>query len=504
MGNILYTEREDTMAMKTPEEYIESLRKLNLTVYMFGKKVENVVDNPIIRPSMNAVAMTYSMALKPEHEDIMTATSHITGKKINRFTHIHQSVDDLMKKSKMGRLLGSHTGCCFQRCVGMDALSALSIVTYDIDAKYGTEYNKRFMKYLQYVQENDLVCSGAMTDPKGDRSLPPHKQKDPDLYLRVVEERKDGIVVRGAKVHLTGAVNSHEVIVMPTITMREEDRDYAVSFAVPSDTKGIAYIIGRQASDTRKLEHGRMDQGNVSFGGHEALTVFDNVFVPWDRVFMYKEYEFSGRLVEQFASYHRQSYACKVGVGDVLIGAVQTISEYNGTDKASHVKDKIVEMNHLNETLYCGCIACAAEGHRENSGTYSVDPLLANVHKQNVTRFPYEISRLAQDIAGGLVVTLPSEDDLESEETGKWLKKYFRGKDNVAAENRMRIFRLIENLTIGTAAVGYLTESMHGAGSPQAQRIMISRLVNMKEKQDFSKKLCGIKDDDEHKNTLKK
>jgi len=481
--------------MKTPEEYIESIRKLNLNVYMFGKKISNTVDNPILKPSLNAVAMTYSMALKPEFQDIMTAISHITGKRINRFTHIHQSIDDLVKKSKMGRLMGSHTGCCFQRCVGMDALNALSIVTYDIDAKYGTHYNKRFLKYLEYVQENDLVCAGAMTDTKGDRSLPPHKQTDPDLYLHVVEERKDGIVVRGAKAHLTGAVNSHEIIVMPTITMREEDKDYAISFAVPSDTKGITYIIGRQASDTRKLEQGKMDQGNVSFGGHEALTIFDDVFVPWERVFMYKEYEFSGKLVEQFASYHRQSYACKVGVGDVLIGAVQTIAEYNGVDKAAHVKDKIIEMNHLNETLYCGCIACAVEGYREASGTYSVDALLANVHKQNVTRFPYEISRLAQDIAGGLVVTLPSEEDLKSEEVGKLIRKYLAGKQHVSAENRMKVLRLIENLTIGTAAVGYLTESLHGAGSPQAQRIMISRLVDMKKKQELAKKLCGVKDE---------
>ncbi len=481
--------------MKTPEEYIESLRKLSLNVYLFGKRIENVVDNPVLRPSLNAVAMTYAMAMKPENADIMTATSHITGRKINRFTHIHQSVDDLVKKSKMGRLMGSITGCCFQRCVGMDALNALSIVTYDIDAAHGTSYHERFLRYLEYVQDQDLVCDGAMTDPKGDRSLPPHQQSDPDMYLRVVEERKDGIVVRGAKVHQTGAVNSHEVIVMPTITMREQDKDYAVSFAVPSDTPGITYIIGRQASDTRKLERGRMDRGNVSFGGHEALMVFDDVVVPWDRVFMYREYGFAGSLVEHFASYHRQSYACKVGVGDVLIGAVQTIAEYNGTDRASHVRDKIVEMNHLNETLYCGCIACAAEGHRENSGTYSVDALLANVHKQNVTRFPYEISRLAQDIAGGLVVTMPSEEDLRSEQIGPWLRKYFAGKSGVPAENRMRILRLIENLTLGSAAVGYLTESLHGAGSPQAQRIMIARLVDIKQKQKLSWKLCGIGDD---------
>ncbi len=294
-------------------------------------------------------------------------------------------------------------------------------------------------------------------------------------------------------------MNSHEIIVMPTISMRAEDQDYAVSFALPSDTEGITYIMGRQSCDTRKLERGKIDQGNLVFGGHEALIVFDNVFVPWERVFMYKEYDFAGQLVEQFASYHRQSYACKVGVGDVLIGAAQTAAEYNGAEKASHVKDKIIEMNHLNETLYCGCIACASEGHREPSGTYLVDTLLANVHKQNVTRFPYEIARLAQDIAGGLMVTCPSEEDLKSDEVGKWVEKYFRGTSDVPTESRIRILRLIENITLGTAAVGYLTESMHGAGSPQAQRIMISRLANMKDKMNAAKKLAGVHDDTDAK-----
>jgi 4-hydroxybutyryl-CoA dehydratase / vinylacetyl-CoA-Delta-isomerase len=478
--------------MMTAQQYEESLRKLKLKVYMFGKRIENVVDDPIIRPSMNAVAATYELAQRPEYEELMTAVSHLTGKRINRFCHIHRNQDDLIKKSKMGRMLGGHTACCFQRCVGIDALNALSIVTYDIDAKYNTPYNGRFLKFLAHVQENDLTCDGAMTDPKGDRSLAPREQSDPDLYLHVVEERSDGIVVSGAKVHQTGAVNSHEIIVMPTIALRKEDMDYAVSFAVPSDTQGITYIIGRQSCDTRKLETGRMDVGNPFFGGHEALVIFDQVFVPWERVFMYREHEFAGSLVEKFAAYHRQSYACKVGVGDVLIGASQTIAEYNGAAKASHIKDKIIEMNHLNETLYCGCIACASEGHKEPSGTYCVNLLLANVHKQNVTRFPYEIARLAQDIAGGLMVTLPSEADLRSPEIGKWLKKYFRGAEGVSVEDRMRILRLIENITLGSAAVGYLTESMHGAGSPQAQRIMISRLVDLKGKQWKAKKLCSI------------
>ncbi|PKN66019.1 MAG: 4-hydroxybutyryl-CoA dehydratase [Deltaproteobacteria bacterium HGW-Deltaproteobacteria-15] len=478
--------------MMNAEQYEESLRKLKLDVHMFGERVKNVVDHPIIRPSMKAVAKTYEMAEKEEYQEIMTARSHLTGKSVNRFTHVHQNIDDLVKKSKMGRLLGRETGCCFQRCVGMDALNAVSIVSHNVDAKWGTEYNKRFLKYLAYVQEHDLTVDGAMTDTKGDRSLPPHKQPDPDAFLHVVERRKDGIVVRGAKAHQTGAVNSHEILVMPTLSMREDDREYAVSFALPSDAEGILYIIGRQSCDTRKSEEGALDQGNLLFGGHEALVVFEDVFVPWERVFMCGEFEFTGELVEKFAAYHRQSYACKVGVGDVLIGAAQVAAEYNGVDKASHVKDKIIEMNHLNETLYCGCVACASEGHREQSGTYCVDILLSNVHKQNVTRFPYEIARLAQDIAGGLMVTMPSEKDLRSPETGRLVEKYLGAKSNVPTEHRLRILRLIENLTLGSAAVGYLTESMHGAGSPQAQRIMISRTVDMREKQRAAKRLCGI------------
>ncbi|MFP4476905.1 MAG: 4-hydroxyphenylacetate 3-hydroxylase family protein [Desulfatibacillaceae bacterium] len=478
--------------MMNAKQYEESLRKLNLVVYMFGERVENPVDNPIIRPSMNAVAMTYELAHKPEYEDLMVATSHLTGERINRFTHIHQNSNDLVKKSKMGRLLGSLTGCCFQRCVGMDALNALSIVTHDIDQKHGAEYNRRFLDYLRHVQKNDLTCDGAMTDPKGDRSLPPHQQPDPDMFVHVVERRDDGIVVRGAKAHQTGAVNSHELIVMPTMAMRKGDEDYAVSFAVPSDAPGITYIMGRQSCDTRKLEGDTFDRGNVFYGGHEALVILDDVFVPRDRVFMCGEIEFAGRLVEQFASYHRQSYACKVGVGDVLIGAAQCMAEMNGVQKASHVRDKIIEMNHLNETLFCGCIACASEGHAEPSGTWAVDTLLANVHKQNITRYPYEIARLAQDIAGGLMVTLPSEADFRSRESGPLLEKYYRGVEGVPTEHRARMLRLVENLTLGTAAVGYLTESMHGAGSPQAQRVMIARQTNLAHKQKMARILCGI------------
>ena len=482
------------MALKSVEEYIESLRKLNMEVYMFGKKVENPVDDPIIRPSLNSVAMTYELAQKEEYSGLMTTESTLTGEKINRFCHIHHSTEDLIKRVKMQRLMGQKTGACFQRCVGMDAMNAVYSTTFDMDKELGTDYHERFLKFLEYVQKEDLVVDGAMTDPKGDRNLSPSQQTDPDLYLRIIEKREDGIVVRGAKAHQTGIVNSHEVLVMPTCTMRKEDKDYAVAFSIPVDTQGIKMIYGRQSCDTRKLEAGTLDRGNPKFGGHEALVIFDDVFVPNDRIFMCEEYEFSGLLVERFAGFHRQSYGgCKVGVGDVLIGATALAADYNGIPKATHIKDKIIEMLHLNETLYCAGIACSCEGHSTASGSYEIDMLLANVCKQNVTRFPYEIARLAEDIAGGLLVTMPSEEDFKDEVLGKYLDKYLRGKNEVPTIDRMKVLRLIENITLGTAAVGYRTESMHGAGSPQAQRIMISRQSNLENKKQLVKDILDIK-----------
>ncbi len=476
------------MAVMTPDEYVASLRGLRRRVYVLGEEVENCVDHPLLRPSLNACAETYALAQEPEHRALALA-----GPGINRFTHLHQSADDLVAKVRLLRVLGQRTGCCFQRCVGMDALNALESVTFELDHDLGTEYHARFGRYLRHVQEHDLVVDGAITDPKGNRRLAPSQQADADLFLRVVEKTGEGIVVRGAKVHQTGAVNAHEIMVMPTQSLGEGEGAYAVACAILADAPGITYVVGRQPSDSRRQEGADIDAGNRRYGGHEATIIFDDVAVPWERVFLCGETRYVGTLVERFAGYHRQSYGgCKAGVGDVLIGAAQAMAEYQGTEKASHIRDKIVEMVHLNETLYACGIACSAQGAATASGTYLVDLLLANVCKLNVTRFPYEIARLAQDIAGGLLVTLPSERDLANAAVGPYLRKYLRGAAEYSTEERCRMLRLVENLTIGPGAVGYLTESMHGAGSPQAQRIMLGRLGNVGQKVGMAKRLAGI------------
>ena len=480
------------MPLKTPEEYLESIKR-PVNLYMFGEKVTDFWNHPIIKPSINTVMKIYELAQMEEYKDLMTARSHLTGQIINRFTHIHQSIDDLIKKVQMQRLLGQHTSCCFQRCVGFDTANALYSVSYEIDKKYNTNYHERFKKYWIEVQNQDLMVDGAMTDTKGDRSKRPKDQPDPDAYLHIVEENDKGIIVSGAKVHQTGFLNSHRAIVMPTLRLREGEESYAVCFGIDTNVKGITMIYGRQSCDTRKIEEGKLDIGNFKYGGQEIFVVFDNVFVPKENIFMKGEIEYSGELVNRFAGYHRQSYGgCKVGVGDVLIGAAALISEYNGTENASHIKDKLVEMTHLNETLYSCGIACSSLGFKREAGNYEMDMLLANVCKQNVTRFPYEIGRLAEDLAGGMICTMPSQSDLNSKEIGSLIEKYLTTCEGICAEDRYKVLRFIENLTMGVASVSYRTESMHGAGSPQAQRIMISRQANLEDKKKLVKKILDI------------
>ena len=484
---------ESYKTIRSGDEYIESLRGRDLKIYLFGELVKEPVDHPMIRPSINAVAETYDLAVR--EEALATADSSITGLKVNRFLHIVESAEDLVLQNKMQRTLGQNTGTCFQRCVGMDALNSLHSVTFDIDEKHGTDYHQRFLEFVKMVQRENLVIGGAMTDPKGDRSKGPSEQEDPEMFTRVVETNDKGMYVSGAKAHQTGCINSHWIILMPTVRLTEKDKDWAFVGVIPADAKGVTYIYGRQSCDTRSMEDGDIDAGNAKYAGQEALMILERVFIPWDKVFMYGEYEFASTLIERFTCYHRRSYVCKTGLGDVLIGAAATIADYNGVPNVSHIKDKIVEMTHLNETIFAAGIASSHLGHKLKSGVYLNEDMLAQVCKHNVTRFPYEISRLAQDIAGGLVVTLPSEKDFRHPVAGPLLKRFLVGRKGVDVENRMRILRLIENMTLGRNSVGYLTESMHGAGSPQAQRIQIARQGQIGYKKNLAKKLAGITND---------
>ena len=478
--------------MKTGKEYIDSLRKRNIKVYYKGEQLDpkTMPDNPFLRGHFNSAALTYDLAFDPAAEDLVVATSHLNGKKINRFTHIHHSTDDLVKKVKMLRMISLKTGSCYQRCVGCDAMNSIYTATFETDAKHGTEYHKRFKNFLQQVQDNDWMVAGAMTDVKGDRSLRPSEQADLDMHVHVVERRPDGVVLSGAKAHMTGMANSHWMLIMPTTTMREDDKDFAICCAIPVDAPGIIHIFGRQTNDDRKAE-GTLDQGNPKYGivGGETTTILDKVFVPNEYIFLNGEADGTGPLVERFAAFHRQNYgACKGGVSDIVTGAAATAADMGGYGEVSHIKDKLAEMIHLTESMYACSIACSYEGKKMASGAYFVDPLLANVGKHSATRFIYEINRLAQDIGGGIQATMPSEADLNSPEIGKYVEKYMKGVAEVPTIERMRMIRLVENMTGGVATV----ESMHGAGAPQTQRVAYAKLSNLEMKKKAACELIDV------------
>jgi len=476
------------MGLKTKEEYIKSIRSLNPTAYMFGERITDVVNNPRIRAGIEATAATYELAGMDAYRNLLVARSPLINEPVNRFTLPPSSIEDLVARVKINRNLGNYVGTCHQRCTGLDCLSALSIVTYNIDKKHGTSYYSRFIEFLKHMQRNDLTGNAGVTDVKGDRSLAPHEQTDKDMYLRVVERLRDGMVVRGAKVHQTGSLSSHEIIVIPTRALSKEDRDYAVAFAIPSDAKGLIHVIGRSTLDMRELEG--CDMGNTLYSKYCPTLIFDDVFIPWERVFMCGETEFAADLVGRFSAFHRQSHGgCKSGKIDCMIGAALTMMDYNGTTKAGHHKQKVIDMIHRAETLYGCCLAASYEGQKQPSGTYHIDTVLANASKLHEGKELSEAIRLMIDISGGFVADLPSDRDFQNPEVGELLKKYLKGAEGVPVENRVRMYRLVEKLALESADT---ISDIHGGGSPEAHRVTILRETDLEKRKRFAKRLAGI------------
>jgi 4-hydroxybutyryl-CoA dehydratase / vinylacetyl-CoA-Delta-isomerase len=478
------------MGLKTKEEYLESIRALKPTAYMFGERLTNVMDNPRIRAGIEATAATYEVAHLEGFKDMVVTQSPLINEPVSRFTLPPANIEDLVARVKVNRKLGNYVGTCHQRCTGLDCLSALSIVTYNIDKKYGTKYNDNFVKFLKNVQKNDLAANAGVTDTKGDRSLAPYEQADKDMYLHVVERRDDGIVVRGAKVHQTGSLSSHEIIVIPTRALSKNDTDYAVAFAIPSDTKGLIHVIGRSTLDMRELEG--CDIGNTLYSKYCPTLIFDDVFVPWERVFMCGETDFAGDLVGRFSAFHRQSHGgCKSGKIDCMIGAALTLMDYNGTAKMSHHKQKVIDMIHRAETLYGCCLAASYEGKKQPSGNYYIDTVLANASKLHEGKELSEAIRLMIDISGGYVADLPSDRDFNNPEVGDLLKKYMKAVDGIPVENRIRMYRLVEKMALESADI---ISDIHGGGSPEAHRITIFRETDTESKKKAAKRLAGIKE----------
>jgi 4-hydroxybutyryl-CoA dehydratase/vinylacetyl-CoA-Delta-isomerase len=462
---------------------------LTREIYLFGERIESVVDNPIIAPSANSLGMTYEVAEKAS--GLAIVKSHLTRKKINRFTHITVTKEDVVKKLKLLRFIADRVGCCFQRCGGTDLLNVLYHVTYETDKKHGTNYHDRFRKYLIYVQNEDLAVSAGIMDVKGDRSKRPSQQADPDLYTRIVERRKDGIVVRGAKASQTGGCNMHELLNIPCRNLIEGEEDWAVSFVVPVNAKGVYQIVGRRSCDTRAAENSEIDIGNPNYSSVETLIIFDDVFVPNERIFLCGEYDMAGLGARMFGGLHRHTSggSCIPGRLDVGVGAAALIAEYNGIADKPHIKDKIAEMVSMVETIGACALASAHESRQLPSGLYINNPLLGNVTKYNKYKLMMEIVKLMNDPAGGLVLTLPSEKDFRHPKMGKYMEKYLKAAPEIPTEHRMRILKLIESMSVG---VNNQLSAVYGAGSAKTQLDSIYQLCNLEYKKKIAKRIAGI------------
>ncbi|MFN3805045.1 MAG: 4-hydroxyphenylacetate 3-hydroxylase family protein [Pyrobaculum sp.] len=479
--------------LRTGDQYVEGIRnRQHVGIYVMGKRVTDVATNLFLKPSVLSFKATFDAAFDEDTRDLARVYSPIVGEEVNRFNSLHATPQDLVAKVKLLRKLSHKTGTCFQRCVGWDGLNTLYIVTRKAAERGGAKtYFENFMRYLEYVQKGDLALAGAMTDVKGVRTLKPSEQPNPDAYVRVVEERDDGVVVRGAKANITGVAVVDEVLVMPTRAMTEKDAPYAISFAIPLDTPGVKVVVGRQLNDSRRLEGGEIDGLPYMFN-HEGLLIFEDVFVPWERVFLYRDWRWAGVLVEIFSSYHRQGYAgCKSGLGDVIIGTAYNLAKQIGVAGKSHIEEKLVEMTFLNEAMYSTGLAASWEGRKiaEGPGGVWVNPMYANITKHLVTRLPYEVARLSHDIAGGIVGTAPSEFDLKNPEVRQLIEKYLQGVPEFTAEDRLKMVRMLENVSM---SVAYLVESIHGAGSPQAQRISIQRIYDYEYAEVVARRLANM------------
>lgn len=477
------------MALMTGAEYLESLTRLHPTAYILGEKISNPYEHPLIHPMVLGVARTYDLEHDPEGATHL-ASRNERGEPVSRFVKLYQDSDDLIAKVRMLKFLSHRIGTCFMRCTGMDGMNAVGTQAYDCDRKYGTEYWKRLLAFIGVLQAGDLTLFSGVTDVKGDRSLRPSQQKDPDLYLRVVSKDSKGIVVRGAKIHQTGSLCAHWGLVVPAREMQPDDRDWAVSFAVPMDEEGVVHVYGRGTLEARSLEG--CDLGNAEFTKFASMVIFRDVFVPWERVFLCGEYEYAGPMVRNFGNFHRHSHGgCKCGLGDIIIGAAATAAEYNGVAKVSHISNKLAEMLKVTEAIYGCSIAASVDSSPTPSGIQVVDPVLSNVSKLYEGKELHEVYRMAIEIAGGIATDLPSDRDFANPDIGGLLSKYLKGREDVPTENRVRIGRLIEKLAFESRDI---VSNIHGAGSPETHRMTVLRGADIEAKKKYAQAIAGIRE----------
>jgi 4-hydroxybutyryl-CoA dehydratase / vinylacetyl-CoA-Delta-isomerase len=461
------------MGLRTPEQYVESLRRQTPEVYARGERITNVADHPLFASTMACWGSWVCRAAHlPELRDGMVVSPDLNGEECHVFWHMATSVEDLLTNLRAARSLSERSPLSGYASIGRDQLQALLIVTKRMDRELGTSYHPRVVAYVQRFQREQLMTAAAVTDVKGDRSKRPADQDDPDLYLRVVERREDGIVVRGAKAHTSGSVVANELVIIPQRAMRPEDADYAVAFATPVDTPGIKLVC-------RGFSGENPDEFEAPVSSHddlmESFTIFDDVFVPWERVFMCGESAFAGDVANTFANVNRQGYlGADVGKLRLFIGAAQLAAELNGVAGAAHIRSKITEMIRLERAIWALGVTASIES-RSEEGWQVPDPVLTNAGKHMAMEGHYVAARNLLEIAGGSVITSPYVEDIMRPDLRPFIEKYYRGVEPDSAMERLRVMKLIRDLAASEYGGYWYTEIIHGSGSPEAEKLQMYR-----------------------------
>ncbi len=489
--------------MRTKEQYIEDLKKMRPNVYYKGEAINRGHD--VLNESVNVMGVTFEAAKDPKIMDLCTAKSHLTQESINRFCHVHQSKEDLHKKQDMTRALCRKVGYCIGRCMGVDAVNAVNSVSYEADRmnKGETRYHENFLKWLENFQKNDFVAACAQTDVKGERMLRPSEQPDPDQYLHVVEKKSDGIIVRGCKVHITQASIADEILVMPTRSLTEDEKEYAVSFAVPADHEGVIQVI--HPHNMRRREHFKR---GFDFGCVDSYVIFDDVFVPWERVFLCGETQHGSICALLFALFHRHSYSgCKPAIGDVTLGMAALAAEVNGVEKAPHIKEKLSEIIKITELGYAAGFTASELGKPEvnipgmgpvpyGPGAFIPNSIYCNVGRCLTGESVFHEQEILCDIAGGVPSTFPFEQDLVNEKLKPFMEKYLKRNSNIPVEDQIKFWMFLGDMTVSNIAGGMNYGSYHGGGSPVMEQIAITSQYDINQRKNLVKKLAGMNSGD--------
>ena len=480
------------MGLRTPEQYKESLKD-GREVYYRGERVDDVTTHPVIGKAVTHACIDFQMAEDPRYRDLAVVTDPQTGKEYSRFYQIPRNAEDLLQRS---RLIAASTRegatlVVLIKEIGTDALLALHVVAEEM-AEHGAEqYRERVRRYYALCRDNDYAVAVAQSDVKGDRSLGPRGQEHPDYYVRIVDRRDDGIVVRGAKVHTSVSTNTDEIIVLPTRAMREGDEDYAVAFAVPANTEGVKLLASSYGGFQKdSFEHPISANHKMM----ETLTVFEDVFVPWERVFLAGEAAAAGLMALTFVKFHRfTAVSYKLPLLELLAGASQAIAEYNGIERAGHIREKLTKLASYHATVQ-GLIVAAAQQHTVvPPGVAVPNTLMTNVAKYQFASNYHQAVQMVQDVSGGLLVTGPSVEDWRSEATGPYVQKYLGGKKGTATEDRLRLLHLISDLTASDFGGYQEVLAVHAEGSLEAEKLQTYREYDFAAASAYARELAGIK-----------